>query len=150
MMGTCQGLAFYDNSKRLTLGYLSYCPFMKWHIPLATQLFCNLWTPVICVCTEISTKMHLFYHILLAILLSSLLFEFVPLQFNCCPWDISRGNPKEWLIQGVSSLISTNNCPSWYWHLLEVLLSCISAMGAQGVPLLQKIQHLADRKCQTL
>lgn len=136
--------------KRLTLGYLSYCQFVKWHIPLTTQLFCNLWTPS-GVCIEIATKMqNLFDHILLAILLSALLFEFVPPQFNCCPWDISRGNLKKWLGQGVSSFISTNNCPSWYWHLLGVLLSGISAMGGQGVPLPQKIQHLADIKCQSL
>ena len=95
-------------------------------------------------------KCKIFYHILLAILLSSLLFEFVLPQFNCCPWDISRGNLKEWLGQGVSSFISTNNCPSCYWHLLGVLLSCISAMGGQGVPLPEKIQHLADIKCQSL
>lgn len=149
MMGTCQGWHFMTTPTRFTLGDLSYYLLMKWHIPLPTQLFCNLWTSSN-VSFEISTTMHLFYQPLLAILLSSLLFEFVPPQFDCCPWDISRGNLKEWLGQRASSSISTNNCPSWYWHLLEVLLSCISAMGGQGVCLPQKIQHLADVKCQSL
>lgn len=56
-----------------------------------------------------------------------------PPSFDCCPWDISRDNLKEWLGQGASSFISTNNCPSWFaggpfvLHLCHGRTGCSSA-----------------------
>lgn len=133
MAGTCQGWHFMTTPKRFTLRHLSYYLFMKWHSPLPTQLFCNLWTPSDVWC-EISATTHLFYQTLTcSSTFISAIWICAPPPFDCCPWDISRGNLKEWLGQGASSFISTNNCPSWFaggpfvLHLCHGRTGCSSA-----------------------